>query len=378
MKRRVLHTVGNLELGGGQKLTALVARFLDKEQFDVSVMSFGRVGPYGERLRSDGVEVITLGIERPLRRNRPATLFSALRVFWHTMVVRRWDIVHTHMFLNAIVVTPVARLRGARVFGTVHRIYYGRLQSRIEWLLAPLQERIVVDSHAVREILRKHTHISARKYVVIHNGIDPEEFDDRPRVDDARAVLGLPSNAVVVCEIAHLAPHKGQRHLLEAFGRITADAPDARLVFVGDGPCRDQLELEAVHAGVGDRVWFTGRRSDLAVFLSAIDVLALPSEYEGFGIVQAEAMYCGKPVVATNAGGSTEVVDDGVTGLLVAFGDVDALSAALLRLATDASLRRRMGDAGRRRCSELFLAHHMAAEYATLYTSPKLGTQSGD
>jgi glycosyltransferase involved in cell wall biosynthesis len=368
-RQRVLHTVGNLELGGGQKLVALVAGALDPERFEVAVLSFGPPGPYGERLRAQGVQVIDLGLVRPLRTNRPSTILDAAAMLIRTVVFGRWDIVHTHMFLSSVVVTPLARLGGARAMGTTHRIYYGRLQPWIERLVAVLQERIVVDSNAVGEILRSRTHIPERKYVVIYNGIDVEEFRDPPSQDAARSTLGISADAVVVGEVAHLMPHKGQRHLIDALAPVLRERADVRLLLVGDGADRLALERQVEAQGVSPHVIFTGPRSDLASVLSAIDVLALPSTFEGFGIVQAEAMYLERPVVATNHGGSTEVVSDGDTGFLVPFGDVKQLRARLAELIDDPQLRLRMGASGRARVLDRFTAERMAGSYAALYRS---------
>lgn len=365
---RVLHTVGNLELGGGQKLVALVAGALNRESFEVAVLSFGPPGPYGRRLRALGVPVIDLGLVRPLGKNRPSTLLRAAVTLVRTVVFGRWDIVHTHMFLSSVVVTPLARLGQARVFGTTHRIYYGRVQPIVERLVAVLQERIVVDSAAVGEILRARTHIPRDKYVVIHNGIDRRELDSAPSREAALAVLGLPGDATVIGEVAHLVRHKGQRILIQAFASLAAHRPGLWLLLVGDGPDAEALREMAATLGVSDRTVLTGALDDLPTVLAVIDVLALPSTFEGFGIVQAEAMYLRKPVVATSYGGSTEVVEHGVTGFLVPFGDVDGLAEHLETLVDSPELRAEMGKAARRRVLKQFTAEHMAARYRVLYT----------
>lgn len=369
-RKRVLHVVGDLELGGGQKLAVLTALFLDRRRFEVAVLSFGRPGPYGERLRDEGIEVIELGLDQSLRANGVRSIVRAARLLMRTIFRGRWDVVHTHLFRTAVVVTPLAVLAGARVFGTSHRIYYPRIQPLLERALSLVQEAIVVDSVAVREILRASTRIPLRKYAVIHNGIDVTEFEGAPDRRTARSALGLDGDDIVVGEIAHLRPHKGQRHLVAAVARLAPHHPRLHLVLVGGGPDRDALEGLAHTLGVSDRVIFTGPRRDLPVVLAALDVLALPSTFEGFGIVQAEAMYLGAPVVATSHGGSTEVVDDGVTGFLVAFGDEAALAERIDRLAGDPELRERMGEAGRRRVIERFTAGAMAQGYAKLYDRP--------
>lgn len=362
---RVLHVVGGLGLGGGEKLTALIAAGLDRETFDVTVLNLGLPGVHGDRLRSQGIRVVDLGL--PLRPGLSTllTVVRGLARLLRLLFARpRWDIVHTHMFRTSLVCAVPARLAGSRLFGTVHRIYY-EWQPFVERILAPLHEAIVVDSAAVGRILQARTRIRADRYVVIHNGIDTRELDTAPTRELARAALGLPVEATVVTEVAHLEPHKGQEHLIAAFAR--ASSPADRLVLVGDGPTRRRLTDLVEKLGLENLVTFTGARQDLPVVLAASDIVALPSTFEGFGIVQAEAMYLRIPVVGTDRGGATEVVADGVTGFLVPFGDEVLLAERLGQLLASPDLRSRMGVAGRARVLERFTQERMARRYADLY-----------
>lgn len=366
MKRlRVLHVVGSLDLGGAQKLTALVAAGLDPKRFEVAVLNLGPPGVYSENLRLRGIEVIDLGL--PMRL-RPEQVGSVARAVWRLLQILfsrpRWDIVHTHLFRTSLLCALPARISGSRLIGTVHRTYY-RWQPLIERMLAPLHESIVVDSVAVGRILQAQTHIPEESYVVIHDGIDIAEFEAPPLREQARATLQISDDDVVITEIAHLEPHKGQQHLIAAFARLAADR--ALLLLVGDGSARRDLEEQVTRLGLADRVVFAGARADLPTILAASDILALPSTYEGFGIVQAEAMYFQLPVVTGDRGGSTEVVVDGVTGFLVPFGDVNALADRLGRLISSPRLRKRFGQAGRARVLERFTQQVMAARYAELY-----------
>lgn len=362
----MLHTIGDLELGGAQKLTRYVVNNLDPDEFEVALLTFGGPGAYGPDLEAAGVEVIPLGLRRSWRGNSPVQVARAARTLLGTLR-RRWDVVHTHLFISSVVVTLLARLFGARALGTAHRIYRPRVQPTVERLVSHLQDRIVVDSAAVRDILQPATRIPLDKYVVIYNGIETDELDEAPSAAAARDDLGLPRDAFVVTEVAHLRQHKGQANLVDAVATLVPRHDQLHLVLVGDGPDRPILEARVDEGGLAGRIHVLGARPDLAANLSACDVLALPSTYEGFGIVQVEAMYLEKPVVATDRGGSVEVVEDGVTGLLVPFGDVEGLVAAIERLIDDPSLRRRMGAAGRARVLERFTVERMAAAYADLY-----------
>lgn len=363
----VLHIVGSLEYGGGQKLTALVATGLDPAKFAVTVLNLGPTGPYSRYLTERGVHVIELGLpQSPGVWDTGKLVSGYLRLLQVLFARPRWDIVHTHMFLTSLLSAVPARVAGSRVFGTVHRNYYA-WQPIVERLLAPLHEAIVVDSAAAGRILQARTKIPEDRYVVIHNGIDPGEFASMPEQRAARSILDVPANAVVVAEIAALVPHKGQANLVKAFAGVAPGRPDVYLLLVGSGPDESALRDLVTSLGLAERVRLIGERGDLPVVLSATDIVALPSTFEGFGIVLAEAMFAGLPTLSTDRGGAVEVVVDGMTGFLVPFGDVAALARRLDQLVSDPELRRQMGDAGRQRVTDKFLQRHMAEAYQRLY-----------
>jgi len=364
-KFRILHVVGGLNLGGGQKLTALVAAGLRDAGYYVEVVNLGIHGHYGEYLQTKGVKVTDLGLPINPRLSDIRIVFRGVKRLFQILFQKpRWDIVHTHMFRTSLLCALPAKLSGSRLFGTVHRNYF-KWQPLAERILAPLHESIVVDSVAVGRILQAVTKIKADRYTVIHNGIDTEEFANPPSKQDARMMLGLPLENVVITEIAHFQPHKGQHHLIAAFSKLAGEP--AYLLLVGDGPTKDSLEYMSRDRGISDRVIFTGLRSELPLILAASDILALPSSFEGFGIIQAEAMYMGLPVVATNRGGSVEVVEEGETGFLVPYGDEEALASRLGQLKDSYPLRQQFGEAGRKRVIEKFTQKSMVNGYIGLY-----------
>jgi glycosyltransferase involved in cell wall biosynthesis len=195
---------------------------------------------------------------------------------------------------------------------------------------------------------------------VIHNGGDTHAF--RPGGDGmpVRRELGIPTDAVVVGHVARLTPWKGQRYLLEAFGRLAEDVPTARLLLVGS-PVFDSdtyeksLKARVAELGLGDRVVFAGHRRDVARVLAAMDVLAYPSiEKDNCPLSLLEAMATGLPIIAFDIPGVRLVIDGPDDGLLVPVADVAALADGLRRLLTDGEQRRRLGAGARRRVEEAF------------------------
>jgi glycosyltransferase involved in cell wall biosynthesis len=164
---------------------------------------------------------------------------------------------------------------------------------------------------------------------------------------------------------------KNHRLLVEAFARLRKQhgdlAPRLKLAIVGDGPLLPAVRAQVAALGLQDAVWLPGARADIGAVLQTFSVFALPSLAEGTPVSMLEAMASNLPVVASNVGGIPEVVDDGVQGLLVPVGDVEALAQALARYALDANLRAAHGRAGRARVEERFSMRAMLTAYGALY-----------
>ncbi len=182
-----------------------------------------------------------------------------------------------------------------------------------------------------------------------------------------RRALCLPQDVVVIGTVGRLDPVKDHPNLLRAFASLSQWDEAARLIIVGDGPMRKEIESEVHELNVVDKVKLLGERKDIADILRAVDIFALTSIAEGISNTILEAMATGLPVVATRVGGNPELVRHGVTGQLVPSGDVAALKSALASYARDPELRGVHGKAARQRAVEKFSLERMAAEYEKLY-----------
>jgi glycosyltransferase involved in cell wall biosynthesis len=202
--------------------------------------------------------------------------------------------------------------------------------------------------------------------VTVHEGIDLARVAAAPAAD-LHAELWLPHHAPIVGNVAALVPHKGQRHLIEAAAIVVRQVPDARFVIAGEGELRPQLERQIKEHRLEKHVFLAGFRPDILSVHKAFDVFVMSSLTEGLGTSLLDAMACGKPIVATTAGGMPEVVADRETGLLVPPRDDEALAAAIVKLLKDESLRRSMGGAGERRVRERFSSERMVQDTLKLY-----------
>jgi glycosyltransferase involved in cell wall biosynthesis len=217
--------------------------------------------------------------------------------------------------------------------------------------------------------------IARDRVEVVHDGVNVAAIDKQP-VLDAHAAFWLPHGAPLVGNVAALAPHKGQRHLVAAAARVIRKFPDARFLIVGDGELRDPLERQVKTLGLERHVFLTGFREDALALMKSLDIFVMSSLTEGLGSAILEAMTCEKPVVGTRTGGIPEAVVDGVTGLLVPPRDEAALAAAIGRLLGDPDLRQSYGRAGRARVERAFSVDRLVEGTARVYSErvARLGT----
>ena len=208
--------------------------------------------------------------------------------------------------------------------------------------------------------------VPAARAVVVNEGIDLERVDAAPP-GNLHEELWLPRHAPIVGNVAALVPHKGQRHLIDAAAIVVRQIPDARFVIAGEGELRHALERQIRDRHLEKHVILLGFRPDVLSLHKVFDVFVMSSVTEGLGTSLLDAMACGKPVVATEAGGIPEVVEDGLTGLLVPVRDPEAMAAAIVRLLHDAGLRRQMGEAAILSVRERFSVERMVLDTLRVY-----------
>jgi glycosyltransferase involved in cell wall biosynthesis len=235
---------------------------------------------------------------------------------------------------------------------------------------------VLAVSDQLRRLHAERTGFSAQKIHVIQNGVDRTMFapdpDGRVRM---RQELGIGDAEFCIGSVANLLPVKDHVTLFEAVGGLPPTIP-WRLVLAGDGSERPRLErLAAERAALRGRVTFLGSTNRVAALLKAFDAFVLPSLSEGICNSLLEAMATGLSVIATDVGGTPEIVIHEESGLLFPVRDVGALAASLRRLAADAALRRTLGDSARRRVRDEFSMESMIQSYEALYSGLRAGSR---
>ena len=220
-------------------------------------------------------------------------------------------------------------------------------------------------SEAIRRMVVEDG-IPAERTVTVHEGIDLSRVQAAPPARPHED-FWLPHDAPIVGNVAALVPHKGQRYLIEAASTVVQRVPDARFVIAGEGELRAALERQIKERRLEKHVLLAGFRPDVLSLHKSFDIFVLSSTTEGLGTSLLDAMACARPIVATTAGGIPEVVEDGVTGLLVPPKDPDALARALVTLLKDAGLREKLGAAGLARVRDRYTAERMVQDTLGVY-----------
>ena len=275
----------------------------------------------------------------------------------------RIELVHSHIW-NAHVlaimakfatrVPAVATLHGPymttttkrRAIHHVHRAIYRRLLQRMN--------RIIAISAFVKQLNVDDLQLRSNQVDVVHNCSDVSLYDKPRDRAGIRNTLGIAESDVVFGLIGEITPRKGPLEFIRAGINVSRSSPSARFMLVGDGPLRTECERMIRDSGLTDHFIFTGYRTDVPELLAAMDVLAVTSLREGFGLTITEAMGSSLPVVAFDSGAPGEIILDGVTGFLVPYRDVETLTTRMKALADDPALRRRMGKAGLERARAEF------------------------
>ena len=311
----------------------------DGSRFDVSLCGLKSPEPATAWLAEQGIPVHHLGRGRFDPRILPDLVSLARR--------RGARILHVHGYAAADFGRLAARAAGAKLvlhehFADPRMPSYQALADR---LLRARTDGAIAVSRSTRDFLVRKRFVPGDRVRLIWNGAPLEEFAPVPqeRALAVRRSLGLPDGALVAGTIGRLNAQKGHRYLLDAAARLLARLPGVRVLVAGDGDLMDALREQARTLGIAGQVVFAGHRTDVPDLLAALDVFCISSLYEGTPLALFEAMAAGKAIVSTSVDGCREVLEDGVTGVLVPPADAGALALGIERVLCDGALREALG-----------------------------------
>jgi len=364
-RRRVMLFTDSFIHGGTERQLVEALRRLDRGKYEITVGCLKKRGPFLADIQALGLPIV----EIPLQ-----SFFAASTMKWFFWLVEyfrenRVDVVHAFDFYTAVFVVPAARLAGVPVVLASRRELAGDRtpwQQRALRVACWLATAIVANSRAAGSRLTGFRDALTTKVTVIPNSIDLDAFRPERSPDEVRRELGV-GQAPLVGLLAALRLEKDIPTFLRAAAEVHRSVPTARFLLIGDGEERARLLRLAAELGIAQQTIFAGDRRDVPALLTALDVFVLSSTTESFPNAVLEAMAAGRPVVATDVGGIPELVEDAVTGYLVAPGDTVEMSQRIWRLLQDPAECRRMGAAGRARVAREFTPAKMKQRLEALY-----------
>ena len=378
-KIHIVHVIYQFSVGGLENGVINLINGLPEDRYQHSIVALTFSDPvFARRLQRE----VTI---YPVRK-KPGHDFSALRKVFQFLRKAKPDIVHTRN-LAAADMLPIAWL--TRVPARIHSIH-GRdvhdldgTNTRyrvIQRILTLFSNRVIALSKDLEEYMRDKVGVSDAKLVQVYNGVNTERF--APGKMSASELLPdgfRGDDLMVIGYVGRLEAVKSPQTLCRAFVQLDASkgTDKVRLVIVGEGSQQAECEEILRAAGLREKAWFAGSRSDVSELMDCFDIFALSSLAEGISNTILEAMAKGLPIVATDVGGNAELVNDGETGLLVASGDDRGFSRALDKLLCNKPMREQFGAAGLARANQTFSLPAMVSSYDEVYTQVIGSRQSG-
>jgi glycosyltransferase involved in cell wall biosynthesis len=328
---KVVEILATGTAGGAQEHVFSLLSRIDRERYDASLIALSP-GRAAKRIARLGIPTLVI--------DEHDDDVAVGLVTEHLAEVEP-DVVHNHMYRAELIGTraaiALARAGHPRpyVVSTVHSSRIRSVEDRAAIAaLTPEMDRVIAVSRMIVEKITAERGVSI-PFSLVYNGVDLERYDHQEPCCTLREEYGMEASARIVGVVARLEPEKGHRTLLEAWPQVLRRCPEAYLLVVGEGSQREPLEQLARELRIAHRVVFAGGRDDVPAVTAALDVAVLPSHREAQGLAVLEAMALSRPVVASAVGGIVEMIDDGVTGLLVPPHEPAPLAQAIVRLLLD-------------------------------------------
>jgi glycosyltransferase involved in cell wall biosynthesis len=394
---RVTHIITRLVIGGAQENTlATITGLRRKPGVEVKLISGPTIGPEGS-LENEAREIFSLAPPRGegrgegsfdnsgftivpelVRPVHPVKDFLALRKLEKILRAQKPDIVHTHSGKAGILGRLAAKRAGVPVI--IHHIHgpsFGNFQgatanfifTAAEKRAGKITDHFFCSADAMTKLYLAAGIGKPEQFTRIFSGFDLQPFLEAKNDPALREKLKIPVGALVIGKIARIFKLKGHADLLAAFAKIAPQIPDARLLFVGDGALRGEMEKLAADLGIAGQVVFTGLvpPNEVARYVGLMDCVAHLSHREALSRALPQALAAGKPVVAYDFDGADEVCRENETGFLIRTGDIESAAQKILRLAQNPGLRQQFGERGRQFVKENFSIEKMVNDQYAIY-----------
>jgi len=371
VKKILLYT--DTPLAGGAEIQMfLLAKFLDKKLFTpiVALSSNEPLDKLVENFDKEGVKVVRINAKS---KHNPVHYLSLKKIIDEEKI----DILHLNLWNPASCRYGFLAGKSAKIpmIVTEHDPFEitGFKNAFKKYGLKNVS-KIVTVSNENQKLLKKLFPLHKEKIEVIQNGIDIDwwqsqvlRFTENDREKTKNEVFNAEKDTLIIISVAELHERKGLKYLIKAMSTIKEKYPNIKLVIVGEGPDRKNLENLIEDLKLENHIILLGRRKEIPKLLKSSNIFVLPSRREAFGLVNLEAMITPLPVIASKVGGIPEIIKDGETGILVEPENEKELAQALEALISDPKLREKMAEKGFLRVKENFSAQKMAEKYEKLY-----------
>lgn len=366
---RILHLIDSGGLYGAEVM--LLTLIQEQTALGLHVV-LGSIGAPDDPVKPLESAAERLGVRLKVFRMTPGYNLGGIRQILRYVRAERIDLVHGHGYKANVLIGALPRfIRTVPYIGTLHgwtsagQMSAVRLYETVERLALRRLDAIVAVSSAMRG-MKDVARLPASKVRVIHNGINPDGASSIA-VDRDDEIARFCAAGFTVGILGRLAPEKGHATLIEAVHSLRAAGKDVRILILGEGRLRAELETLVDNLDLRSFVFFAGYRQDASVYLPLLKACALPSFREGLPIVLLEAMRARVPIIASRVGGIPEAVIDGQSALLIEPGDVPGLAGAIARLHDDPQFATGLAAAARRDLEQKFSSTVMARQYAAVY-----------
>ncbi len=347
---RVCHVSLTLCTGGLERLLVDFARYHNDDKFDLQYLAMQETGRFADELK---------GLNYTVSLLKTSGKFEQIREMANLFKEQKIDVVHTHNTYPHIYASLAARWAGVPVvINTRHGQRHGHgWKSRFKYRLASFAvDRIVAVSEDAARLTRDDDHVSPHRITKIWNGIDVEDFE-----------FHGPVLKPIAISVARLSAEKDFPTLLQAVAKVVKAIPDFQLILVGDGAERNKLEKMVEELELQNHVELLGERKDVPDLLKKAGFFVSSSITEGISLTLLEAMSVGLPLLATSVGGTPEIIEDKMNGLLVIPSDPDALANGIIEMIGMMENWNEMGTHGRKRVETHFDIRRMVKDYEQLY-----------
>lgn len=352
---KICFIIGQLEVGGAEKQLFELVKNIDKKIFDPTVISLNRGDIWAERIRGIGIKLIELDRGKNFELKRFSSILKIL------MKIKP-DIVHTFLFSANSYGRIASILAGVPILIASERNLPGRdgngFQAFMNRILGWFSHAVICNSQKAADVLIKRYGFNPAKIFTIYNGVESNVTSTIEKRSKKYKVVGT---------VGRLAPQKNHRLFLDSARALLDSHKNLRFMVIGGGPLRDNLIRYSKLIGIHDKIEFTGERTDVNDFLKKMDIFVLTSSYEGLSNAIMEAMLSGLPVIATDVGGNSELVVNGVTGFLCPENNAEAISEKASVLINDENMAQIMGENGRKKMLSEFSIGKMVLSTQDIY-----------